>query len=385
VSAFYQFFLTAMIIAISVMPVPLLMAQGTVSRFPTPVTRDTEPAVSQKKPLNFEVLIQTQPSYRVKSQEWGKVLQEVGYSPQFRLAKPGEQVRVEDVEVNGKITVHIVSGMGPDGSLRVGSRKFTIAEIKSLRELLDDLAMYGAGGPPAKNPKWGLTEEQLLEVTQLLAEPVSTEVSLESPVVTIESLGLPSGFRMSFTDAAREKALSRRPDTAPESLDLKGFSKGTAIAVLLAQYGLGFRPQRISAGRYQIEIDGGNESSNLWPVGWKTQESLVVVLPAWLKSIPVDVEDAEVSELLQIVADRLEIPMQTSSLSLAAAGRNLDELTYSRKADRVSPARLLTAIGDKLELGFDVRVDEGGKMFLWATTRDESTAFRTRFAHVKQK
>jgi hypothetical protein len=190
---------------------------------------------------------------------------------------------------------------------------------------------------------------------------------------------------MTFTDAAREKALGRRPDTAPELLDLKGFSKGTAMAIVLAQYGLGFRPQRISAGRYQIEIDAGNESSNLWPVGWKTQESLVVVLPAWLKSIPVDVEDVEVSVLLQVVADRLEIPMQTSSLSLASAERNLDELTYSRKADRVSPARLLTAIGDKLELGFDVRVDEGGKLFLWATTSDESNAFRTRFAHVKQK
>jgi hypothetical protein len=275
--------------------------------------------------------------------------------------------------------------MASDGSIKIGNRKFSVADLKSLTDQLDQLATFGAGGPPAKNPKWGLTGDQLLEITQILKEPVAQEVVLQSPVVTLESLGLPAGIRMTFTDAAREVALGRRPDSAPETLNLNGFSKGTAIAIVLAQYGLGFRPQRIAAGQYHMEIDTGNESSNLWPAGWKTQESTAVVLPVYLKSIPVDVEDAEVSAVLEVVADKLEIPVQMSSLALSVKGLDPDVLTYTRKADRVSPARLLTAIGDKLELGFDVRVDEGGKLFLWVTTKDESTAFRTRFAHVQQK
>lgn len=360
-------------------------AQGLAQKSPAPATGDAEPAVPPKKPLDLEVLIQNQPAYRVKAQDWGRVLQEAGYTPKFRPPKLGEEVRVEDVNDDGRITVHVVGGMAADGSIRIGDRSFTVGNLKAFTDLLDELATYGAGGPPTKNPKWGLTEDQLLEVTQLLLEPVAAEIVLETPVVTVESLGLPAGVRMTFTEAARETALSQRPDTAPETLDLNGFSKGTAIAILLAQYGLGFRPQRISAGHYNIEIDAGNESGNLWPAGWKARESTAAVLPAYLKSIPVDVEDAPVSAVLEVVADRLSIPVQTSSLALASKGLNLEVLTYTRKADRVSPARLLTAIGDKLDLGFDVRVDEGGKMFLWVTTKVESAAFRTRFAHIQQK
>ena len=136
--------------------------------------------------------------------------------------------------------------------------------------------------------------------------------------------------------------------------------------------------------RFELQIDAGGETNNLWPTGWKTQETVAKILPAYLKSIPVDVEDAEVSTLLAVVAERLKIPVFNSSFELASAGKNLDELTYSRSEKKIAPSRLLTSIGDKLQLGFDVRVDEGGKLFLWATTAEESAAFRARFAHVKQ-
>jgi len=335
--------------------------------------------------LDLDVLIQPQPVYRVKAQEWGRGLQDTGYTPQFRQPKPGEETGVRDLETDGRLSVIVVFGMSPDGSIRIGNKKFTLANIKELEAFLDEQVAYGAGGPPDKSPLWGMTDEQLLELTRLLAEPVHGAVEIQSPLITVESLGLPPNVRLTFADAAREKSLAGRPSFAPETIDLDGYSKGTAVAIVLAQYGLGFRPRRIAANSYEIEIDGGDESDNLWPAGWKTQETTAVTLPVYLKSIPVDVEDAEVSQLLQVVSDRLKIPVYRSSFALTSAGRDLDTLTYTRKNDKVSPSRLLTSIGDKLQLGFDVRVDEGGKLFLWATTSEESMAFRTRFAHVKQK
>ena len=344
----------------------------------------TEPETPVVRTVELDVLIQSAPNYRVKAQEWGRLFQELGYTPQFRQPKPGEEIRIEDIADGDRVTVRIVSGMSPDGSIRIGRQKFTLNDAEKLHSFLDELRDYGSGGPPERNPTWGMTEKQLLEIMKLLSEPVSDVVQLQSPIVAVESLGLPEGVKLTFADSARERALGRRPESAPEELDLKGCSKGSGMAILLAQYGLGFRPHRIAANRFELQIDAGGETNNLWPTGWKTQETVARVLPAYLKSTSVDVQDAEISALLGVVSERLKIPVFQSSFELNTAGKNLDELTYSRSEQKIAPSRLLTSIGDKHKLGFDVRVDEGGKLFLWATTAAESAAFRARFAHVKQ-
>ena len=350
----------------------------------SPENNETEPERPVVRTVELDVLIQSAPNYRIKAQEWGRLLQELGYTPKFRQPKPGEELRIEDIVQGDRVSVHIVCGMSADGSIRIGRQKFTLADANKLRTFLDELRDYGSGGPPERNPTWGMTEKQLLEVMKLLSEPIAEVVRLESPLVAVESLGLPEGVKLTFADSARERALGRRPESAPEELDLKGCSKGSGMAILLAQYGLGFRPQRIAANRYELQIDVGGETNNLWPAGWKTQETVAKVLPAYLKSIKVDVKDTEISTLLEVLSERLKIPVFQSSFELNSAGKNLDELTYSRDETKIAPSRLLTSIGDKLQLGFDVRVDEGGKLFLWATTAEESAAFRARFAHVKQ-
>jgi len=334
--------------------------------------------------VELDVLIQSAPNYRVKAQEWGRLFQELGYTPKFRQPKPGEEIRIEDIVDGDRVSVHIVCGMSADGSIRVGRQKFTLADSNRLRSLLDELRDYGSGGPPERNPTWGMTEVQLTEIMKLLSEPVKDVTQLQAPLLSVESLGLPDGVKLTFADSARERALGRRPESAPTELDLKGCSKGTGMAIILAQYGLGFRPQRIAANRFELQIHAGGETNNLWPTGWKTQETVARVLPAYLKSIKVDVQDTEISTLLEVLSERLKIPVFQSSFELGSAGKNLDELTYSRDETKIAPSRLLTSIGDKHKLGFDVRVDEGGKLFLWATTAEESAAFRARFAHVKQ-
>lgn len=377
-------FARAVLFAAILFCVPALTnAQSSIENLPA--ARPQSEADQPTRSLDLDILIRSQPAYRVKAQAWGRILQELDYTAQFRLPKPGEETLVEDLDQDGRLTVHVVCGMSSDGSLQVGNRKFTMADSKELKLFLEEVILYGAGGPPDQNSRWGMTDEQLFELTRMLSEPVTSDVEIQSPLVTVESIGLPSAIRMRFTEAARGIVLRRPPESAPEMMDLKGFSKGTAVAIVLAQYHLGFRPHRIAAGSYEIEIDAGDESANLWPIGWRAQESSAIILPAYLKSIPVDVEDAAVSSLLDVICSRLEVPAYRSTFALAAEGKDLDELTYTRKNDKVSPSRLLTAIGDKLQLGFDLRVDEAGKIFLWVTTSEESTAFRTRFAHVRQK
>jgi hypothetical protein len=344
------------------------------------------PAASLPEPtrsLDILILIQSRPDHRIAAQEWGRVFQELGFSPRFRQPRPGETMLVEDSELDDKPIVRLVGGLAADGALVLADRKFTQTELKPLGELLQNFQRYGAGGPPESNPTWGLTDEQLGGLMAKLSESCHGPVTLDTAVLTLDALELPDGMRLTFTPAARDLALGRRPESAPESIDLTGFSRGTGLAIVLAQYGLGFRPVVSDAGTCNIEIDRGDETSNLWPVGWKTQEATVDVLPAWLKSIPIDLDEVEIDTVTQVLADRLEIGHFTSHHALAAAGLDPAVLTYTHRNARVSPFRLTTSMGDKLGLGFDLRTDEAGHLFLWLTTEEQSNAFRKRFAHIR--
>jgi hypothetical protein len=334
--------------------------------------------------IEIDILIQSQPSYRVRSQEWGRAFQEIGYFPRFREPRPGEKLRVFDDKERTTPTVHVVGGMSQDGVIEIQGRQFEQTDLKELQAVLQLIEKFGESGPPDKNPRWGFTDEQLQDISEQLSEPVSGPVELQSPIATVESLHLPPAFRLNFTAASRERALGKRPESAPESIDLTGVAKGTSLAIVLSQYGLGFRPKKSGANQIVLEIDAGNESSNLWPAGWKSQETVSAVLPTYLKSIEIKVEDYPVNGLLDVVAEKLGVAVYLSSFELAAAGRDLEELKYSR-SDKMPPGKLLTLLGDRYDLGFDVRVDEAGKVFLWTTTAEESKAFRARFAHIQQK
>ena len=353
-------------------------------------TQAVQPAVADepepaRRTLDVEVLIQSQPSYRVKSQEWGRVFQELGYSVKFREPRAGEVPRVEDLDRDDYLATRVVAAMAADGTIRIGNQKFDIESTKQLTLALEEIQRHGAKGPPDSSPTWGLTDEQFKEVTRLLGVPVENPVELQSSILAVESVGLPTNMRIKFTDAARQPALSQRPESAPETIELQGFTKGSAIAIVLAQYGLGFRPRYVAPGHYDMEIDRGNESNNLWPIGWKPEQSFSEILPAYFRAIPLDVEDVAVHSLVGAISEKIGVPAFSSAYALTAKQLNINTLKYTRKDDRISPARLLTAVGDKLELGFDVRVDEAGKMFLWVTTAEDAKAFRHRFAHVKQK
>lgn len=332
--------------------------------------------------VNLDVLMQPLPSYRLKAQTWGQLLRQLGYSPRFRTPRAGESVRVEDATAAGQQIVNIVGALNADGTLQVGGHRFRESELNRLKETLEDIARYGAAGPPSENPTWGLTDKQYKSIVSLMSAPVSDPVSLRSPVTAIDSIGLPPNCRLTFTAAARERALAVTTEADAPTAEFPKISKGSALAIALAQFGLGFRPLVDPAGGYVIEVDAGGEDDNLWPVGWKSTDPINRSLPDMFRSIDVSLDDVELPALVDVISDELSIPHFYSSSELHTSGIEVTELTYTRRPDRISMARLMTILGDHFGMGFDVRVAENGEFFLWVTTRDEYLAFRSRFAHV---
>lgn len=367
----------------------LVMAQGQNPLLSRPTQQVPGPArttgTDTPFSLEIEILIQPLPSYRINAQRWGRVFQELGYVVRFREGRPGEKTRAEDiVDTGGSRTTRVVGLMEADGRIFMMGQKFQDTAPQAMTELFERLRIWGAAGPPSSSPTWGLTDAQFTVVTQLMSAPVEADVVLQSPIEAIDSLKLPDVFQLRFTEKARERAFLKIEDSSTPTPDLKGISKGTGLAVALAQFGLGFRPLQNpdAGGGFVLEVDTGDESSNLWPVGWKTTQPLVTLLPGLYRSISVDVEDVVAGDLIQLLADNLKIPMYQSTAALKAAGLNLSQLRYSRKPDKVSPSRLMLLLGDRFQMGLDVRTDEAGHCFLWVTSRSDFLAWRQRFAHV---
>ncbi|MGB4737859.1 MAG: hypothetical protein WBH50_06690, partial [Fuerstiella sp.] len=158
-----------------------------------------------------------------------------------------------------------------------------------------------------------------------------------------------------------------------------------SLAIALSQFGLGFRPLANPAGGYFIEIEVGGEGANLYPIGWVNQTPITVAVPALSKSVEVDLVDAELDGLIQLIANKLELRLLYSAAELKAAGRDVSTIKYTRKPGKLSPYSLMRILNQTHKIGMDLRTDEAGTIFLWVTTDDEYKAFKTRFANVRPR
>ncbi|MBC7967817.1 MAG: hypothetical protein H7Z17_18045, partial [Fuerstia sp.] len=93
----------------------------TAQAFPCAIADEPEPP---RRTLEVEVLMQSQPSYRINAQEWGRIFQELGYSVKFREPRAGEAPRVEDLDRDDFRATRVVAAMAADGSIRIGTQKF---------------------------------------------------------------------------------------------------------------------------------------------------------------------------------------------------------------------------------------------------------------------
>ncbi len=335
-------------------------------------------AAQQKYSLQIEVLTQPLPGVGRHTQQWAIVFQGMGRRARFRGGRNGEKSRLEDSGAGRQKSVKAVGILKADGSLVFLDHQFVTSNLKPVEEWLQRVETYGAAGPPNESPTWGLTKEQYSTVLKDLRELVNAPLNVRTPMELIDSLQLPTGFRVTFTDAGRQRAF---PKTAIRRTTdaYRGLSKGSVLAAALTQFGLGFRPKSSPTGGFLIEVDAGSESDNMFPVGWKNTAPITTVAPGLAKSIPVDLQGAPLDKLIQVIAERLEVPYFYSHFALLSNGTDVSALKYSRKPDKLSLFRLMDIIGKKHNLGLSLRTDEAGHLFLWVTTADEYKAFRRRF------
>ena len=363
------------VFVIAVISGPNLRAQQ-----PAAVLPDT-PQVNDLHQLEIRVLVGGGVAARVKARNWSQLFQKAGHLVTIETDNGGKKIGIHPRKTRRRSVVEIVGLVDRRSVLRLGEKEFRLGDVQPLKMFLEDLAKNGVEGPIRRRPTWGLSISQYETALKLLSTEVKNEIYLSSPVETVKALQLPPEFRVTWSGDAQEVALSQQHGTGV--IDLRRVSTGTGLAIAMAQFGLGFRIMKeYRRSGFLLEVDVGNESGNLWPIGWKNKQSLTVVLPKLYKRVTVDLPDEKVAEVVELIADRIEVPHFVSRQRLLENDIDYGQVKYSAPFERRSPSGLLRSIGGRLKMGIEVRTDEAGQLFLWCTTADDQNAWKKRFAHV---
>lgn len=334
-------------------------------------------------PVRIEVLIQPTVQHNLASRRWTPIFQQLGQNVPFRTGRTGERVSLIETDTAGRKGVRVIGLLNDDGTIRFPGKTFSSSKPNEVANWLTKLKLHGARGPVDEDATWGLSNDDFGKVVNLLAAPAGSAVSDESVTKAIESLDLLRTFQIQFTEAARLKTTRPASRIGEQSPDCRKLSKGSALAVVLAQFGLGFRPKKGTDGRFVLEVDVGNEDDNLYPIGWKNEAPVISVVKNLVKRFDVSLEDQNANLVIQLLAKKLELPFAYSADELIQASKNPNDLKYSRKSGKTSAYRLIESIEARHGLGISFRTDEAGQVFLWVTTQENEKAFDQRFAHVK--
>ncbi len=336
------------------------------------------PPMNERYRLDIRLLLGGNPAARINTtREWSAAFQRIGRRVTIVPDRKSETPEI----TNDRYSVRVTGLIDRKGDVRFNRKTFRLSDVEVLTEFLASLEQHGAGGPVRQRSTWGLSEEQYADVLKLLSEKVPQGFSLTSSVVAdIEAMELPPRLQVTWSEEAKHVALNT--ETVAESAPLRMLSKGTGLAIALAQRGLGYRVMNHPQRGYLLEIDEGNESSNLWPIGWKNKKSLATVLPTMYRAVDVDLDDAAVELVIADIADRAKIGWLTSWHHLANDGIQFNELRTSRRPGRISPHRLLQSIGAMNRISVEARTDESGTLFLWCTTVADQKAWSQRFARA---
>jgi hypothetical protein len=300
-------------------------------------------------------------------QEWNQTLSKAGIKARIR---PGDGSDKPGIETLGteKSPLYIVTGIVVSrDELLLPSGRFKRTDAGRLARWLDELASQGPADRRAQRTVFGLTKEQYAEVQSDLGRAVGFSTKGLSRADAVEKIGRQLRVPLT-TEAAWKQAGSDEEDKIAE--ELSGLSCGTALACILRPAGFCLVP-RDAGSRTSLAVVKARPELEVWPVGWEAQNqpSGKRVLPMMSESLNVNIQNFPAAKAINAIAERVKAPVLIDHNALARHGIDPATVTVSLPQGRMTYDQALRRLLFQAKLKFEVRVDEGGKPFLWITTQ----------------
>jgi hypothetical protein len=333
-----------------------------------------DPAHAQERPrrspastrVRFELLI-APGTTGIDAQRWGPVFQKLGETARFRQPLLDDRPEISETMSGRTREVNVVGELRPNGTIAFPGHTFRLTDTRKLAEWIRELKTYGAQGSPDGRPGFGLNATQLEVVLRSLEAPVAVELAGLPIAEALQKFGLPASLPARLSVAAEEQ-LSKLPEGIVAPGDLRGISRGTALAILLSRAQLGFRPTRTPSGSLELEVLPLGKTKGLWPVGWPLDRPPVQVAPKYVEAAVFDLKDKPFAELLDEARKATGVRILIDVRRIAEAELSLSAVKVTQRPRRMTWSGILDR-GSFPDLMPELLQDEAGNAFVWVTTR----------------
>ncbi len=316
--------------------------------------------------IEFE-LLQSSDGGGMHAQTWSKVLGPLDVSLRIHRPLLDDKPELKEREAGNLRYVTAVGLLDRSGQISFPDRSFTLSDSVKLKEWVTELRTYGVRGTPTGRPLWGLTREQFTLIYDGLIKPVEFDTE-EMPLrQMVANLSLPPQYPLRWSaDATAE--LARLGDRTKVRQQLKGFSTATALAVVLNDLRLGFRPNRTPSGEIELLVEPRNSKQEPWPIGWPLQRQNVKAAPKFFVMVPIVLSDVELSDVINGISKASETPILIDYAELDAKKIDLEKIkvSFPRKTTNWSIALSRMIVPQRLTQ--ELWQDEAGRAFVLITT-----------------
>ena len=300
-------------------------------------------------------------------QEWGRFFQSIGISAQLRQGLIGEKPATTESTRGTIRTVTVVGRLDPRGKVLFFDRTYTPADREKVKEWIEELKTYGAQGSPEGKPTWGLNKEQFEALFESLSKPtVETYKGRRLDEMLAGGDWKGEGQYPLRLHTATETVLSALTTEHTIRIDPVGLSRGTALAILLEDAGLGFRPQRTPSGTIELTIYPLSAIKDPWPMGWPPDpvQPRNEIAPGYFKNGQVDFEGQPLDIVLAACAERAETPILIDYPKCEAKKVRPAEVLVSHPPRKLAYALVVNTVVHQARLTAPLKLDEAGKAFV---------------------
>ena len=319
--------------------------------------------------IEFELLSGSNVGSGLSAQEWGREFQKLGVSLRIRMPVLDDHPEVREQKFGTIRRVTVIGQLEASGRIVFPGRSFRLSETPRLAEWIRELRTYGAQGSPSGKPAFGLSPNQFQEVYSALSAPVAAEVRGQAFREAIASFGLPEEYPLRLS-AAAEDWLRTHGNNRGSLQSLQGFSVGTALAIVLNEFGLGFRPLRTPSGTIELDVEPLETLADSWPVGWKLPDdaSRLELAPKLFKLHPMELNNVPLADVMKAASAATDVPVLIDRYRIAAQGLDIDSVRVSFPPRQASWSSVLGGVTNPKKLARRLLLDEAGRPFLWITT-----------------
>ena len=298
--------------------------------------------------------------------QWNEVLVAAGTDNVRLGGNSTRKLEIEKTDGVGGPNFRVYGVITSRNQLAVQGASFALSDRAGLSKWITNLKTAGPPFKPGEKPKpFGIPVDLLEAAARDLSRAVDFTTQGIAPTQLLTELG----NRLQYPITADENvaALLGRSEKIPG--ELKGLACGTVAAAVLRRDGLSLVPRASAAGRLEYSVMKAAAGQDVWPIGWAPEKPVFEIVPELYTLRNVAIDNNPASQVLQIVAERVKLPMLFDEQMLV-----LKKLDPSKVAVKIPEAQMgyegvLDRALFQADLKHEVRLDDAGKPFLWITAR----------------